>query len=116
MSDPTQNSREAEVPQGQQFQILRAPEFERRYANSVGISVTLSDLCLMFGTMGESPNDDPRPAVIQHTAMFLSPQQAKLLLGVLANNVQAYERQFGPISIGQQSIVQPAGPLPRGKM
>jgi Protein of unknown function (DUF3467) len=119
MSNPSENSHEGQaeqVAQAQQFQTVRAPEFERRYANSINIAVTLSDVCLIFGTIGESPNNDPRPAIMNHTAMFLSPQQAKLLVGVLAGNVQAYERQFGPISVGQQSVIQPAGALPRGKM
>jgi Protein of unknown function (DUF3467) len=111
MPNSSENSHEGQidqVPQGQQFQVMRAAEFERRYANSVSIAVTLSDLCLIFGTMGESPNDDPRPVILHHTAMFLSPQQAKLLVGVLVANVQTYERQFGTISLGQQSVIQPA--------
>lgn len=86
------------------------------YANSVGIHLTASDFQLIFGVMGDSPNPerDPRPAITNHTAIFVSPQQAKMLLEVLAKNVQAYERQFGVIQTQPGgALVQPATGIPR---
>jgi hypothetical protein len=98
------------------FQILRADEYGEHYANSIGIHLTASDFRLIFGTMGESPQPerDPRPLITNHTAIFVSPQQAKMLLEVLAKNVQAYERQFGVIQTQPGgSLIQPASGIPR---
>src|ERR1700689_2664832 len=80
-------------PPKKPFQIERRADFVERYANTCGLSQTVSDFRITFSIFSESPNDDPRPMITEHTAMLLSPQQAKMLHRMLAGNLQHYEKQ-----------------------
>ena len=95
------------IGQPAKIQLMNAPEYRDNYANSVQVRVNLWDFFLMFGTIQQTSPD----AVNIHNfqGVYLSPQQAKALLNVLATNVQQYESTFGEIHLapqGEASLIQ----------
>ncbi len=87
------------------IQLSNTNDYRESYANSVQVRVSLWDFYLMFGTINQSSAD----AVSIHNfqGIFLSPQQAKALANMLAQNVQQYESTFGEIKLEPH----PAGPV-----
>jgi hypothetical protein len=102
------------------FQMRRSPDFIERYGNACSMYQTVSDIRLIFSLLGEAPpsSSDDRPCIVQHTAIILSPQQAKMVHTMLGQNIEHYERQFGEIRTqpGAPGLVVPASGLPKGKM
>ena len=79
------------------IQLSTTSDYRENYANSVQVRVSLWDFYLMFGTINQS---SPESVAIQNfQGIFLSPQQAKALSNVLAQNVQQYESAFGEIKL-----------------
>jgi flagellar protein FlaG len=79
------------------IQLSTTADYRENYANSVQVRVSLWDFFLMFGTIHQST---PEAVAIQNfQGIFLSPQQAKALSNVLAQNVQQYESAFGEIKL-----------------
>jgi Protein of unknown function (DUF3467) len=76
------------------------------YSNSAQLEVTPWDFTIVFGEIIRSP--DQPPQVEQQVSVVMSPQHAKALLGVLANNLQEYEKKVG----GVISLPGPATPNP----
>jgi hypothetical protein len=77
--------------------LERAPDYRESYANSVQIRVNLWDFFLMFGTINQTV---PEHVEIQNfQGVYLSPQQAKALLGLMQQNVGQYEAAFGEIKL-----------------
>ena len=76
---------------------INLPEYREHYANSVQIRTSLWDMFLTFGTVNQTTPD----AVTIHNfqGVYLSPQQAKMLMRVLSENVQQYEATFGEIKL-----------------
>jgi len=72
-------------------------EYRENYANSVQIRVNLWDFLLLFGMVNQSNPDVVNIKNFQ--GVYLSPQQAKALLGVLQQNVGQYEAAFGEIKL-----------------
>ena len=96
-------------PQQTQMNLVQTPEFRESYANSVQVRVSVWDFQLVFGlAASESPD---QVTIRNHTAIFLSPQQAKALLNVLGQNVMQYEQAFGALSLEPQSHNFPQGPV-----
>src|SRR5580658_9796064 len=83
------------------IQLSTTADYRERYANSVQVRVSLWDFFLMFGTINQSTPDSVQ--IHNFQAIFLSPQQAKALSNVLAQNVQQYESAFGEIKLEPQS-------------
>jgi hypothetical protein len=79
------------------IQLSNTNDYRENYANSVQVRVSLWDFYLMFGTINQSSAE----AVSIHNfqGIFLSPQQAKALANMLAQNVQQYESTFGEIKL-----------------
>lgn len=74
---------------------VQHPDYRESYANSVQMRVTRWDFLLSFGTIRQtSPG---KGEISNFQAIFLSPQQAKALLGVLTDEVQNYEKAIGEI-------------------
>ncbi len=85
--------------------LTKTEDYRDSYANSVQVRLSMWDLMLIFGTLGNSTPDEVQVENFQ--GIYLSPQQAKALLNVLAHNVAQYEQTFGAISLdGTQAEVQ----------
>jgi flagellar protein FlaG len=92
-------------PQPTKIQLSNTADYRENYANSVQVRVSLWDFFLMFGTIQQSTPDSVDIRNFQ--GLFLSPQQAKALANVLAQNITQYENTFGQIRLEQQ----PSGPV-----
>jgi hypothetical protein len=86
-------------PQPQpQIQVTtnKTPDYREGYANSVQVQISVWDFRLSFARTEQSP-DELNVNVFQ--AIDLSPQQAKAVCNLLAQNLAQYERTFGPINL-----------------
>jgi hypothetical protein len=79
------------------IQLSTTNDYRENYANSVQVRVSLWDFFLMFGTINQNSPDSV--SIQNFQGLFLSPQQAKALSNVLAQNVQQYESAFGEIKL-----------------
>lgn len=77
--------------------LEKAPDYREGYANSVQIRVNLWDFFLMFGQIEQNSPDNVHIRNFQ--GVYVSPQQAKALLGILQQNVGQYEAAFGEIRL-----------------
>ncbi len=75
----------------------KTPDYREGYANSVQVRVNLWDFFLLFGQIDPTTPENVRIANFQ--GIYVSPQQAKALLGVLQHNVNQYESAFGEIRL-----------------
>ena len=82
------------------IQLSNTADYREAYANSVQVRVSLWDFFLMFGTVNQTAPD--AVSIQNFQGVFVSPQQAKALLNVLAQNVTQYEATFGEIKLEQQ--------------
>jgi flagellar protein FlaG len=72
-------------------------DYRDNYANSVQVRVSVWDFFLVFGTLSQSREDQVEIQNFQ--GIYLSPQQAKALAGVLQQNLSQYEAAFGEIQL-----------------
>ena len=77
--------------------LTQSPDYRENYANSVQIRVNLWDFFLMFGTVNQTAPD--AVTINNFQGVYLSPQQAKALLGLMQQNVSQYEAAFGEIKL-----------------
>jgi hypothetical protein len=85
------------TPNPPRIVLHRTADYRETYANSVQIRVNLWDFFLMFGTINQSA---PESVEIQNfQGVYISPQQAKALLGLIQQNVSQYEAAFGEIKL-----------------
>lgn len=77
--------------------LERSAEYRETYANSVQIRVNLWDFFLMFGQLNQTSAETVNIQNFQ--GVYVSPQQAKALLGILQQNVSQYEAAFGEIRL-----------------
>ena len=80
-----------------QMTLVQTPDYRESYANSVQIRVNLWDFFLMFGNIDQ--NSPENVHIRNFQGIFVSPQQAKALLGILQQNVSQYESAFGEIRL-----------------
>jgi hypothetical protein len=76
--------------------FVRSDKFIRVYANNTQIEATVWDVRLTFGDMTVS---EGKVTVEQILAVVISPQHAKALVNVLANNIAKYEQDIGEIKL-----------------
>ncbi len=88
--------------------LIATPDYREGYANSVQVRMSVWDFLLVFGTMSQEKADELNIKNFQ--GIYLSPQQAKALHGILSNNLEQYEQTFGTIELNQH-LPQPAGPV-----
>jgi Protein of unknown function (DUF3467) len=89
---------EAMIPhQAPKIQLSTSADYREAYSNSVQVRVSLWDFFLSFGTMAQSAADSVQ--IHNFQGVYLSPQQAKALANILAQNVQQYESTFGEIKL-----------------
>ncbi len=67
------------------------------YANNAQMQVSLYDVKIAFGQVTEV--EEKHVAFEDQVTVILSPQHAKVLAGLLVQNVAQYEKQFGEIKI-----------------
>ena len=77
--------------------LEKSAEYRDDYANSVQIRVNLWDFFMMFGRLNQTSADTVNIENFQ--GIYVSPQQAKALLGLLQQNVSQYEAAFGEIRL-----------------
>jgi flagellar protein FlaG len=97
------------TPQQPQMNIAQTPDYRESYANSVQVRMSVLDFKLVFGLVS---NDSPEQLNIRnHTAVFISPQQAKVLWNMLSQHLSQYEQAFGAINLEPQGHSFPSGPV-----
>jgi Protein of unknown function (DUF3467) len=85
------------VPPQPNVKLTNAPDYRETYANSVQMRVNVWDFFLVFGTVQQQSESQVELRNFQ--GIYLSPQQAKALLGLLQQNVNGYETAFGEIKL-----------------
>lgn len=83
-------------PEQPEIKVTNSPEYRDNYSNSVQVRVNVWDFYLIFGTL--VPVED-KVEVRNFQGIYLSPQQAKALATILAQNVASYEQTFGEIKL-----------------
>jgi flagellar protein FlaG len=81
--------------------------YRESYANSVQMRVNIWDFFLVFGTLQQQ--SESHVEIKNFQGIYLSPQQAKALLGLLQQNVASYEGAFGEIKLDPR--LNPPGPV-----
>jgi len=76
--------------------------FREDYANSVQIRMSVWDFLLTFGRLQQQTPE--LVEVNQFQNIYLSPQQAKALHGILQHHIVEYERAFGEIKLDPQQF------------
>jgi hypothetical protein len=97
MSNPTQPS----------VKSINGGDYRENYANSVQMRVNIWDFFLVFGTLQQQT--ETHVEIKNFQGIYLSPQQAKALLGLLQQNVAGYESAFGEIKLDPR--MGPQGPV-----
>jgi hypothetical protein len=85
------------TPSQPRILLEKADDYRESYANSVQIRVNLWDFFLMFGQIEQ--NAPEHVQIKNFQGVYVSPQQAKALLGILQQNVSQYETAFGEIRL-----------------
>jgi hypothetical protein len=97
MNNPTQPN----------VKLLNSPDYRENYANSVQMRVNIWDFFLVFGTLQQQ--SETQVEIKNFQGIYLSPQQAKALLGLLQQNIAGYESAFGEIKLDPRMTQQ--GPV-----
>lgn len=97
MNNPTQPN----------VKLINDADYRENYANSVQMRVNIWDFFLVFGTLQQQT--ESQVEIKNFQGIYLSPQQAKALLGLLQQNVGGYESAFGEIKLDPR--MNPQGPV-----
>ncbi len=84
------------IPNQPEIKVTNSENYRDSYSNSVQVRVNVWDFFLVFGTL--VPIEE-RVEVRNFQGIYLSPQQAKALATILAQNVANYEQTFGEIKL-----------------
>jgi flagellar protein FlaG len=95
------------IPAQPNVKLNNAPDYRESYANSVQMRVNVWDFFMVFGTLQQQTENQVEIRNFQ--GIYLSPQQAKALLGLLQQNVSSYEGAFGEIKLDPR--LSPTGPV-----
>jgi hypothetical protein len=95
------------LPPQPQVKLSNSPDYRENYANSVQMRVNVWDFFLAFGTVQQQ--NETQVEIRNFQGIYLSPQQAKALLGLLQQNVTGYETAFGEIKLDPR--MHPGGPV-----
>src|ERR1700751_3431017 len=97
MNNPTQPN----------VKLTNDASYRENYANSVQMRVNIWDFFLVFGTLQQQT--ETQVDIRNFQGIYLSPQQAKALLGLLQQNIAGYESAFGEIKLDPR--MAPQGPV-----
>ena len=92
-----------------QMNLVQSPDYRESYANSVQIRASVWDFQLVFGLAFPAAPD--QITIRNHSAIFLSPQQAKALWNMLGQHLAQYEQAFGAINLEPHGHSFPQGPV-----
>jgi hypothetical protein len=95
------------LPAQPNVKLNNAPDYREAYANSVQMRVNVWDFFMVFGTLQQQT--ETQVEIRNFQGIYLSPQQAKALLGLLQQNVSGYESAFGEIKLDPR--MNPSGPV-----
>ncbi len=95
------------IPTQPNIKLISAASYRENYANSVQVRVNVWDFFLVFGTLQQQSENEVEISNFQ--GIYVSPQQAKALLGILQANVAQYEAAFGEIKLDAR--MAPTGPV-----
>ncbi len=95
------------LPTQPNLKLTNDPDYREAYANSVQMRVNVWDFFMVFGTLQQQTENQVEIRNFQ--GIYLSPQQAKALLGLLQQNVSGYESAFGEIKLDPR--FNPPGPV-----
>ena len=95
------------IPAQPNAKLINAPDYREAYANSVQMRVNVWDFFMVFGTLQQQT--EAQVEIRNFQGIYLSPQQAKALLGLLQQNIAGYESAFGEIKLDPR--MNPAGPV-----
>jgi hypothetical protein len=95
------------LPTQPNVKLMNDPAYRENYANSVQMRVNIWDFFLVFGTLQQQT--ETQVEIKNFQGIYLSPQQAKALLGLLQQNVAGYESAFGEIKLDPR--MGPSGPV-----
>jgi Protein of unknown function (DUF3467) len=95
------------LPPQPNVKVVPASDYRESYANSVQMRVNVWDFFLAFGTLQQQ--SETQVEIRNFQGIYLSPQQAKALLGLLQQNVSGYENAFGEIKLDPR--MAPGGPV-----
>lgn len=108
---PYRQTRYTGIPMANPIQpnvkLTNTNDYRESYANSVQIRVNVWDFFLVFGTLMQQ--SETQVEIQNFQGIYLSPQQAKALLGILQQNVAGYESAFGEIKLDPRMM--PGGPV-----
>ena len=94
-------------PNQPQINLINTPDYRETYSNSVQVRVSVWDFFLTFGTLQQ--HNETQVDIRNFQGVYLSPQQAKALASILAQNVASYESTFGEIKLDPRMTA--AGPV-----
>jgi flagellar protein FlaG len=94
-------------PMQPNVKLTNDSSYRENYANSVQMRVNIWDFFLIFGTLQQQT--ETQVEIRNFQGIYLSPQQAKALLGLLQQNVTSYEGAFGEIKLDPR--MAPPGPV-----
>jgi len=83
--------------QKKDVKIIYPDDFEAKYSNFAGSTMSQFDLQIDFGIRHDGPKGNEAKV---HTRVAMSPQHAKILIGTVSGLLQNYEQTFGEISTG----------------
>jgi Protein of unknown function (DUF3467) len=95
------------LPTQPNVKLANSSDYREGYANSVQMRVNIWDFFLAFGTLQQQ--SETQVEIRNFQGIYLSPQQAKALLGLLQQNVAGYENAFGEIKLDPR--MAPGGPV-----
>jgi Protein of unknown function (DUF3467) len=85
------------IPTQPNVKLTNDATYRENYANSVQMRVNIWDFFLVFGTLQQQT--ETQVEIRNFQGIYLSPQQAKALLGLLQQNIATYETAFGEIKL-----------------
>jgi len=95
------------TPPQPNVKLTNGPDYREDYANSVQMRVNVWDFFMIFGTLQQQ--SETQVEIRNFQGIYISPQQAKALLGLLQQNVSGYESAFGEIKLDPR--MSPSGPI-----
>lgn len=95
------------IPMQPNVKLSNDATYRENYANSVQMRVNIWDFFLVFGTLQQQT--ETQVEIRNFQGIYLSPQQAKALLGLLQQNIAGYESAFGEIKLDPR--MAPQGPV-----
>jgi hypothetical protein len=95
------------LPTQPNVKLANSSDYREGYANSVQMRVNIWDFFMVFGTLQQQ--SETQVEIRNFQGIYLSPQQAKALLGLLQQNVAGYENAFGEIKLDPRTA--PGGPV-----